>query len=65
MTKPNGKNRSKLQCIRQESPQAALAGAKRAADPLPMLSPEMVETLWEMLEALPGGRLSSLDACKQ
>lgn len=65
MAKPNGTNRSKLQCIRQESPKAAMTEKKRAADPLPMLSPEMIETLWEMLEALPGGRHASLNGCNQ
>lgn len=65
MTKPTGMNRTKLQRIRQKSRQAATTGIDRATDPLPILSPDMIEALWEMLEALPGGRLASLAGCNQ
>jgi hypothetical protein len=65
MTKPTGMNRTKLQHIRQESLRAATTGRDRATDPLLMLSPEMIEALEEMLEALPGGRLASLAGCNR
>lgn len=65
MTKPNGTNRSKLQRIRQEAPQSAMTEKSRVADPLPMLSPEMIDALWDILDALPGGCRASMHGCKQ
>lgn len=65
MTKPTGMNRTMPQHIRQESLQAATTGMDRAADPLLMLSPEMIEALEEMLEALPGARRIPFVGCNQ
>jgi hypothetical protein len=65
MTKPTGTNRNKLQCIRQKAPQAATAPKKRGDDQLLKLTPEMIDALWDMLEALPGGRRASMHGCNQ